>query len=229
MSNGYKRMFLIRHAQSTQNTLENNKEQLPDNLVPLTEKGKAQAKATGEFLKLYVLEHRIDLSKATLYVSPYQRTRQTAEIINESLQIKDVREDVTLIEQMYGLFSDKSISTIRKEYPEEFAYYDKYHQSGSRFYAKFPQGESPFDVALRTRMFLNSLSNNQNPLFIVSHGVTLKTILLNYFNYTPEWFAEEPNMENSSVRLIETLLNSKKEKYIYGGPMKKITKPKSRK
>ena len=36
-------------------------------------------------------------------------------------------------------------------YPEQFAFYDNYYQNSGKFYAKLPQGESPFDVVLRTK------------------------------------------------------------------------------
>ena len=94
------------------------------------------------------------MNNATLWVSPYQRNRQTASIINEYLNIQDVKEDITLIEQRYGLFSDKEISEIKEIYPLEFSFYDNYYRNDGKFYAKLPQGESPYDVALRTKLSL---------------------------------------------------------------------------
>jgi len=47
---------------------------------------------------------------------------------------------------------------------------------------------------------------------------------MNWFHYSPEWFNAEPNMENCSVRLIESDNNQNTEKYIYGGPIKKLKK-----
>ena len=137
------KLFLIRHGESIQNTKENYEKKLPDHRVYLSEKGKIQAKEAGIFLKEYVEENKIDLTSSTLWVSPYERTRQTAAIINNYLKIKDVKEDITLVEQRYGLFSDKEIDAIRKEYPAEFAFYDNYYQNDGKFYAKLPQGESP--------------------------------------------------------------------------------------
>ena len=58
------------------------------------------------------------MSKAVLWVSPFTRTRETAELINQSLHIPKIKEDITLIEQQYGLFSDKEIARIRELYPE---------------------------------------------------------------------------------------------------------------
>lgn len=216
------KLFLIRHGESIQNTKENYEKKLPDHRVYLSEKGKIQAKEAGIFLKEYVDENKIDLTSSTLWVSPYERTRQTAAIINNYLKIKDVKEDITLVEQRYGLFSDKEIDVIRKEYPAEFAFYDNYYQNDGKFYAKLPQGESPFDVALRTKQFLETIfRDDKENLFIVSHGTTIRTIIMNWFHYSPEWFNKEPNLDNCSIRFIDSTNKKSGGKYIYGGPRKK--------
>ena len=181
------KIFLIRHGESMQNTKENYSVGLPDHKVYLTEKGKEEAKFAGEFLKDYISENHIDISNSVMWVSPYARTRETAQIINDILNIKKVKEDITLIEQQYGLFSDKEIERIKSLYPEQFAYYDNYYQNDGKFYAKLPQGESPFDVSLRTKQFLDTIyRDKEDVLFVVSHGTTIKTIVMNYFHYSPE-------------------------------------------
>lgn len=221
------KLFLIRHGESMQNTKENYSVGLPDHKVYLSENGKIQADKAGIFLKSYIDEHQIDISNATLWISPYERTRQTASIINSHLGITDIKEDITLIEQRYGLFSDKEIELIKKLYPEEFAFYDKYYQNGGKFYAKMPQGESPYDVALRTKQFLETIfRDDADSLFIVSHGTTIRTIVMNWFHHSPEWFNSEPNMANCSIRLINSVDKKSTDEYIYGGPVKKLTKKK---
>ena len=112
------KIFLIRHGESMQNTKENYSIKLPDHKVYLTEKGKEEARLAGEFLKQYITSNNISLDNSVLWVSPYTRTRETANIINDILGITKVKEDITLIEQMYGLFSDKELATIREIYPE---------------------------------------------------------------------------------------------------------------
>ena len=198
------KIFLIRHGESMQNTKENYSIGLPDHKVYLTEQGKEEARLAGEFLTKYISDNDIDLSNSVLWVSPYTRTRETASIINESLGIKKIKEDVTLIEQQFGLFSDKEIELIRELYPEQFAFYDNYYQNDGKFYAKLPQGESPFDVALRTKQFINTIyRDKEDVLFVVSHGTTIRTIVMNFFHYSPEWYNSEPTPGNCSIRLIE--------------------------
>ena len=213
------KIFLIRHGESMQNTKENYKVGLPDHKVYLTEKGKEEALKAGEFLSTYLSENGIDLSNSVMWVSPYTRTRETASIINEILGIKKVKEDITLIEQQYGLFSDKEIETLKKMYPEQFAFYDNYYQNDGKFYAKLPQGESPFDVALRTKQFIDTIyRDKEDVLFVVSHGTTIKTIVMNFFHYSPEWYSNEITPSNCSIRLIEADEKVNTERYIYNEP-----------
>lgn len=219
-------IFLIRHGESMQNTKLNNSLLLPDNKVYLTENGKEQANKVGKFLLNYVNQNNIDILNARLWVSPYVRTRQTAEIINSLLNINDVKEDYALVEQRYGLFSDKDLNQIKSAFPVEFEFYDNYYKNDSKFYAIFPMGESPYDVAIRVRLFLETIYRDKekgiNTLFIVTHGTVLRCFLLNYFHYSPEWFNSEANMENCSVRLISEENGKNIDNgYIYGGPVKK--------
>ena len=219
------KIFLIRHGESMQNTKENYSIGLPDHKVYLTEKGKEEAKLAGEFLNQYIIDNNIDLSNSVMWVSPYTRTRETANIINDILNIKKVKEDITLIEQQYGLFSDKEIEMIKTLYPDQFAYYDNYYQNEGKFYAKLPQGESPFDVALRTKQFINTIyRDKEDVLFVVSHGTTIKTIVMNFFHYSPEWYNNELTPGNCSIRLIDSNEKDNKESYIYNEPKPKIKK-----
>ncbi len=218
------KIFLIRHGESIQNTKENYQIGLPDFQVYLSAKGQEEAREAGIFLKEYLAKNDIDYHDATLWVSPYKRTRQTAEIINEQLKIARIKEDITLIEQRYGLFSDKEISLIKEMFPEEFKFYDNHWQNNGKFYAKMPQGESPMDVALRTKLFLATIFRDQNdPLFVVSHGTTIKTIILNFFHFSPEWFNDDPTMANCAIRLIDSE-NDIKGNYIYKGPSRSLKK-----
>ena len=224
------KIFLIRHGESMQNTGENFDIKLPDHKVYLTKEGENQADLAGKFLKEFTLENNIDISNATLWVSPFTRTRQTAKIINNHLNIKDVKEDITLIEQRYGLFSDNPIEECRKRFPEQFELYDRYYQNDGKFYAKLPQGESPYDVAIRMKQFIETifrdLNEGKDTLFIVSHGTTIRAFLLNWFHYSPEWFNAEPNMENCAIRYIEKINGiSTDNNYIYGSEkVKKLVK-----
>ena len=58
----------------------------------------------GEWLMNYCRDKNIDISNARIWRSPYLRTRQTCEEFNKYLNISDIREDITLTEQQFGLF-----------------------------------------------------------------------------------------------------------------------------
>lgn len=207
-------LYLIRHGESKQDTKENFKDKLPNHKISLTDNGVLQSNELGFFLKEYLKNNDISVQNAVLWVSPFLEARQSALAINHYLNIADVREDYSLINQDFGLFSNRSMERNRLLYKDEFDFYDSYLQNDGRFYAKMPQGESPMDVALRTRQFLNMVYlENKSPIFVVSHDVTIKTIVMNTFNYSPEWFNMEPNIENCSIRLINK--DKKKDEYIY--------------
>lgn len=216
------KIFLIRHGESMQNTKENYNIGLPDHKVYLTEQGKEEARLAGKFLKDYIEKNKIDISNSVMWVSPYTRTRETANIINGILDIKKVKEDISLIEQQYGLFSDKEIARIKELYPDQFNFYDNYYQHDGKFYAKLPQGESPFDVALRTKQFIDTIyRDKEDVLFVISHGTTIKTIVMNFFHYSPEWYSKELTPGNCSIRVIDSNDKLNTEYYIYNEPKPK--------
>ena len=201
-------IFLIRHGESLTNTGENYSRRVPDHLVSLTENGKRQASENGAWLADYCRRRGIDLSHARIWRSPYLRTRQTADAFNEHLGITDVREDITLIEQQFGLFDAIPEEEWGVLYPNEYAEYVRQCSNSGKFYARLPLGESPFDVAIRIHQFMGTIhrdleKHGVNTLFIFTHGTTLRTFLLRWFHYSPEWYQEERNPKNCWIREIE--------------------------
>ena len=201
-------IFLIRHGESIANTGENEVLRLPDHLVPLTENGKKQAYNAGVWFKNYCDENNVDLSKARIWRSPYLRTRQTSEEFNKSLGITDVREDITLIEQQYGLFDSLSDEKRKELYPNEFEEYKRQIENKGKFYARLPMGESPYDVAIRIYQFLGTIQRDYekhgvDTLLVFSHGTAMRTFLLRWFHYSPEWYQDEHNPFNCAIREID--------------------------
>ena len=200
-------IFLIRHGESVANTGENFEKRLPDHLVSLTEKGKSEAREAGKWLKAYCDEQGVDLSRARIWRSPYLRTRQTSEEFNKSLGIQEIREDITLIEQQYGLFDSIPDEKWGELYPSEYAEYVRQLSNRGKFYARLPLGESPFDVAIRVHQFMGTIyrdyeKHGVDTLFVFTHGTTLRTFLLRWFHYSPEWYHEERNPKNCWIREI---------------------------
>ncbi len=199
-------IFLIRHGESVNNVGENYEKRLPDHLVSLTETGKQQAREQGKWLAQYCAEHQVDLSRARIWRSPYLRTRQTSEEFNKSLGITDIREDITLIEQQFGLF-DAVPETEWSKFEVEYDEFLRQVQNQGKFYARLPMGESPFDVAIRVHQFMGTIHRDYeetgtDTLFIFTHGTTLRTFLMRWFHYSPEWYQAERNPKNCWIREI---------------------------
>ena len=201
-------IFLIRHGESVSNVGENYIKRIPDHLVSLTENGKKQAFQNGEWLAKYCRETNVDLKNARIWRSPFLRTRQTSDEFNKSLGITDIREDITLTEQQFGLFDSLPEDEWEKRYPDEFAEYERQRANFGKFYARLPLGESPFDVAIRVHQFMGTIhrdfeKHGVNTLFVFTHGTTLRTFLLRWFHYSPEWYHEERNPKNCWIREIK--------------------------
>ncbi len=200
-------IFLIRHGESMANVGANYEARLPDHLVSLTENGLRQATEGGIWLRRYCDEHGVDLSGARIWRSPFARTRQTADAFNQSLGITDIREDITLTEQQFGLFDSVPEAEWPKLYPREYEEYHRQNANLGKFYARLPMGESPFDVAVRVHQFIDSIrrdeeKHNMNTLFVFTHGTTLRTFLLRWFHYSPEWYQAERNPTNCKIREV---------------------------
>ena len=201
-------IFLIRHGESISNAGENYEARIPDHLVSLTENGKRQAYENGVWLADYCKQKEIDLSKARIWRSPFLRTRQTAEEFNKSLGILDVREDITLTEQQYGLFDSLPQEKWAELYPNEYAEFIRQVTNRGKFYARLPLGESPFDVAIRVHQFMGTIyrdyeKHGVDTLFVFTHGTTLRAFLMRWFHYSPEWYQEEKNPQNCFIREID--------------------------
>lgn len=201
------RIFLIRHGESLTNANENYEKRVPDHLVSLTENGKKQAEITGKWLKEYCDNQGIDLSHARIWRSPFLRTRQTSEEFNKSLGITDIREDITLTEQQYGLFDSIPYERWGELYPNEFAEYERQINNFGKIYARLPLGESPFDVAIRIHQFMGTIQRDfqkwgVDTLFVFTHGTTLRAFLMRWFHYSTEWYENEKNPKNCQIREI---------------------------
>ena len=200
-------IFLIRHGESVSNAGENFVNRIPDHLVPLTERGRAQAREMGIWLSEYCQKNGIDISRARIWRSPYRRTRETADEFNKALGITDIREDITLTEQQYGLFDSIPEDEWGGLYPREYEEYCRQMSNYGKFYARLPLGESPFDVAIRIHQFMGTIRRDYekhgiDTLFVFTHGTTLRTFLLRWFHYSPEWYHEERNPQNCRIREI---------------------------
>lgn len=208
------KIYLIRHGESIMNTRENDNIGEIDSKVWLTERGLEQAEKSAKFLKAYMdgagdLE---DTSKMRVWVSPYRRTRETFEVFDNIVGFKEKGitcfEDFLLAEQEFGLFDNVPIDKWEETYPTEYAYYKKLKDNGGKFYARCPMGESPKDVAIRCRIFSDTIWRDYHKsgietLCLFVHGTVLRSFTMAWNHYSPEWYNTEGNPGNCWIRLID--------------------------
>ena len=220
-------LFLVRHGESIQNTGDNFEMRLPDHAIYLTQQGHEQAELAGKALRDWCIDNlRKHPSTGRMWVSPYTRTRQTAEELNKSLGIKDIREDDMLTEMQFGLFANMPKSKAKKQFPVEWEAFQNNRRVNGKFYARRPDGESPFDCMIRQRLFIDTLFRDINYgtcpeiVVIVGHGAQISCFRKAMFHYNYEWYEKEPNASNCSIQHI--IINNKNNKdagYIYGYPL----------
>lgn len=221
-----KRIYFIRHGQSEANVDLTKYHEKPDHAISLTEKGKAEALATGAFLKQHFKELEKQLGympKIRLWNSPYLRTRQTAEGIMHHCKdiFHDQREDTMLVEQQFGIFDGLTDEEQAQRYPIEFNMLQHAHKFQGKYWAKFPHGESPFDVDQRTKHMQGTFARDSEKhsieyIVVVSHGVTTRVMAMRYLRQSFEDYSNEKNPSNASVRLLQKENNTWVDKrYIF--------------
>jgi len=215
------RIFLIRHGESLGNVDPTVYATFADHAIPLSDGGRVQALASTTHLRGALEKYVGDPSEhVRMWTSPYARTRQTAEILMESLGdwVDDCREHVLLCEQQFGLFDGVSDADLPTRFPEEWAHYQKCVNFEGKFWARIPLGESRFDVATRVHQSFSTFTRDARMgvrnIVVVGHGVMLRAFVMMWCHRTPEWFEQEPNPRNCAVRLID---GDKDMGYIFEG------------
>jgi broad specificity phosphatase PhoE len=190
-----KRIFLVRHGESEGNVDSSTYGRVPDPKISLTEQGMKQSNEAGQKLKDMIGDESIHF-----YISPYVRTKQTYEAFSQYFIQNNytMYEDPRLREQERGHFYDEELDPVR----------DKY----GVFYYRFPpSGESCADVYDRITIFIDNIhvdfekeSFSENAV-IITHGMTIRVMLMRWFRWTVEQFENLENPEN--CKIIELVLN----------------------
>lgn len=181
-----KRLVLVRHGESEANlyldqiikgeifTFPPQLAKLRDWDIHLTEKGKEQARRTGDYLK-----KNFGIFDAC-FVSPQQRTRETFEEIlttykeggQDELLKSKMRLDSRLREKDHGATSYLSQEELKRFLPHE---YERREKEGKLLFRALG-GESWYDVKdLRVGTFLNTVYRDHasESVLIVSHSITI--------------------------------------------------------
>lgn len=186
-----KRIFLIRHAQSHGNVTREVHATVPDWKITLTEKGHEQARFLGRGLA-----DEIGDTSLAVYLSPYARTRETwagirTELVTEPAFIK---EDPRLREQAWG--------NLRAFEPRTWQDIEAERDHYGPFFYKFLHGECGGEVYDRCTGFLETLyrdfekSDMPENVLIVTHGFTLRVLLMRWLHWSVETFHELSNPRN---------------------------------
>ena len=216
------RILLVRHGESLGNVDPLVHATTADHAVPLSERGHDQARQAGALIADYLdREIRGARPHVRLWVSPYRRTRQTADAVVETSRgwITDRVEHILLCEQQFGLFDGVPENELAERFPREFAYYDTQCRFGGKFWARMPQGESRFDVAKRIHQAFGTFHRDAtehgiHDIVVICHGVTLRAFVMMWCHLAPEWFEVQTNPHNCAIRLIDGGLD---RGYVFAG------------
>ena len=184
-----KHIILVRHGQSEANVIKGIYIDTPDHLVNLTDMGKQQCAESAELLKEYLHDKNV-----TVWQSPYNRTRQTADEVIKNSSPKGIRvkEDPRLREQDWGNFYTE----------DEVAKQNAERRRHSEFFYRLGNGESGADVYDRISTFLETLHRDfkhddwTDTILLSSHGITLQIFLMRFFHWTYEQCKEETRFSN---------------------------------
>lgn len=207
------RIFLIRHGLSQGNQDPEHYITTGDPHIELTDTGWEQAVAAGRFLGDWLRDKPGTATRPPrLWMSSYMRTRQTAAGIllgaGGAISESECKVSSQLIEQDFGIFSRLQGQDKRREkMPLEAEHYYAARQK-DKYYARPPQGESPLDVqARRAAPFIGKMIRDRDrgieDIFIVTHGMTLRALAMEFLKIDPAQYRHFSNPENASIYLIE--------------------------
>ena len=190
--------ILVRHGECMLNI---EKDMLvPSSLSALTENGKIQSRTAAERIK--AITDKFAAPPIHLYFSPYVRTKYMANEIIDRVKCDVICEEPLISEIQCGkFFSD---AQYQKDYPEEYECLKSSKAAKTRFWYRFKDGESPFDVYVRLRIFFDRLNLSEDGVaIIVSHQVTLRVLTMILLNKGIAYFEDGVRFANGEIVLIE--------------------------
>lgn len=160
--------YFVRHGQTSANAAGLKQGTINNDMTYLTETGKKQAQTVHE---------QFDISFADRIVaSPLQRTKDTANILNQSAHLP-VTYDKRLLEISYGEWDGSKNTELEDKYPDVF---DHVLDDVLPSYASIAHGETFDHVIDRVDQFMSDMVkqySNQR-LIVVTHGFTIKAAVL---------------------------------------------------
>lgn len=198
------KIYLVRHAQSQSNVNIKILQEKTNVGVLLTEEGVKQANETGSFLSKELVNSK---KIVKIWNSPYERTRQTSQLIKNVLKENNIHfieeESLYIAERQFGLVDDAI--DYKTDHPREFNHYQLHNKEKKAFFARPPLGESPFDMCQRLDFFLRCViaSESEYQHVIVSHGAALRGLIMMHDKRPYETYLDMPNPHNASVHVLD--------------------------
>ena len=160
-----RKIFLLRHGTPQQKDSQRRYIGITD--LKLSEKGRAEAEASGLWLK----ENSGGIEK--IFSSPLTRTLETAKTAAKFLDIPEVFTADGLREINLGSWEAKSVAEIQSAFPESFA------ERGIRAWDfRIPKGETFHEACERFSVCLTKiLESTDGNILIVSHAGVMRAFL----------------------------------------------------
>src|SRR6185369_195655 len=152
---------LVRHGESDANIGKVTSQDVGDHAIPLSERGREQARSVGKTIALPFL------TGALVYASPYKRTRETLAGVLEGAGGNEATAA--------RVYEDPRLREVEHGY-EDVAAQEELRKVHGWFYYRFRGGESPADCYDRVSSFLESMMRqverkNTDRVLIVTHGL----------------------------------------------------------
>ncbi|MBP1041361.1 histidine phosphatase family protein [Vagococcus sp. BWB3-3] len=189
------KLYFVRHGQTEFNHIGRIQGGRIDS--PLTQKGIEGAKKVGKRLS--------EIKFNQVYVSPLQRAKDTASFImaeNKDSDQPAIIEETNFRELQFGQWEGQLITDIEgeRQYVNLKTRPEKYDPSQH-------QGESYQQLVERSRHALNKIISHHSEaanLLIVSHGITLTTLLKDLEGKELSAYRESGLLDNTSISIMET-------------------------
>lgn len=195
-------LILVRHGESVGNVAREQAErdhaevialEQRDADVPLSDLGCAQAEALGTLLA----ERPVDQPVDEVWVSPYVRTRQTAQVALQTAGLApELRLDERLRDRELGILDTLTGAGVRARFPAEA----QRRRHLGKLYYRPPGGESWADVALRLRSFLRDIDRaDAGPtVLVVTHDA-----VITLFRYILQQLTEAEVLELAAGECVD--------------------------
>jgi broad specificity phosphatase PhoE len=154
------RLYLLRHAEKEKGNYFNPRLRHQDE--PLSRTGKIQAENLARFFA--------GRDIASIYISEYVRTRQTAEPLAHRLGLQPMI-DARLNEIDNGLIAQLDDDAIQRQYPEVWMAYLERNRD-----FRFPEGETGMEAQQRIMDFVAEMSHKSGNIFAFSHDGLLRAL-----------------------------------------------------